>query len=309
MNKICVVGSLNVDLTFVLNHFHAPGETIIANSMDIFTGGKGGNQTVACARLGADVTMIGCLGDDANGELYMATLKKEGADVRGITVLEGVPSGVAIIEVDERGENRIIVASGTNHAITPDMVTDKADCIRAADVCLFQLETPLVVVNHAMALARQAGALVVLDPAPAPKTPIPEAIYMLCDYVTPNESELALLSGMPVGTIEEAVLAAQSLIKRGVRAVINKRGGQGALLVTRDGYKLFPGFKVEVVDTTAAGDSFNAGLAVGLARGYAIEDAIVFANAVGALSTTAAGAQPAMPSFDAAASLVATAED
>ena len=306
MNKICVVGSMNVDMTFTVSHFHAPGESVIADSLAIYTGGKGGNQTVAVARLGADVSMIGCVGNDSNGQMYIDTLKREGVSVDAIVKKDNVPTGVAAIEVGPGGENRIVVALGANYAMDTDDVTAKAQYLSDADVCMFQLENPMVVVNHAMALAKQAGKVIVLDPAPVPSEPVSDAIFILCDYVTPNETELQILSGMPVDTIEQAVTAAQVLLNKGVKAVINKRGGDGALLVTKEGYKHYPGFKVNVIDTTAAGDSFNAGLCVGLAKGMVIDDAIVLANAVGALSTTAQGAQAAMPGMKAALSLVAT---
>ncbi|MEF9973567.1 MAG: ribokinase [Clostridia bacterium] len=304
MNNICVVGSLNVDLTITVPRFHLPGETMSGLDFCTYTGGKGGNQAVAAARLGAHVAMLGCVGQDGNGQMYLDALKREGIKCAGVKVCEGQPTGVALIEVDPAGENRIVIVAGANAELTSDVVTEKAADIRTCDVCMFQLESPLVSINHAMALARQAGAQVMLDPAPAQK--LGEAIYLLCDYLTPNETELALLTDMPVGTIDEAVLAAQALIARGVKHVVNKRGAQGALLVTKDGYKCYPGFKVEVKDTTAAGDSFNAGLAVGLARGYAIGEAIVLANAVGALSTMAEGAQGAMPTMADAEALIAS---
>ncbi|MEA5069855.1 MAG: ribokinase [Christensenellaceae bacterium] len=304
MNRICVLGSITVDMTVTVERFHAPGESMIAEKFETFTGGKGGNQAVACARLGAAVMMIGCVGEDSNGRMYLDALEREGVDTAGVVRTPDAPTGVALIEVDKHGENRILVAPGANFALTCDMVSAKADALKR-DVCLFQMENPLPAITHGMALAKQAGALVVLDPAPVPAAPVSDAVFALCDYVTPNETELHLLTGMPVDTVEQAAEAAAQLIRKGAKAVINKRGGQGALLVTAAGYHLFPGFKVNVVDTTAAGDSFNAGLSVGLAKGYATSDAVVLANAVGALSTTARGAQAAMPTFEQAAGLIA----
>ena len=298
MEKICVVGSLNVDLTVTVPHFHQPGESMFGLSFNTYTGGKGGNQAVAAARLGAPVTMIGCLGADAYGSMYLDALKRENICQDGIVVTSAAPTGIAMIEVDPQGENRIVVYKGANDELTCDAITEKAGYIEGSGVCLFQLENPLPSVNHAMAIARQAGAKVILDPAPVPHTPVPQAMFALCDCVTPNETELNILTGMPVDTIQQAAQAAMKLIQMGCPAVINKRGGQGSLLVTQEGYKLFPGFTVQAVDTTAAGDSFNAGLAVGLAMGLELGDAIRMANAVGALSTTAHGAQAAMPSMD-----------
>lgn len=304
MDKLCVVGSLNVDLTVTVPRFHLPGESMFALSFNTYTGGKGGNQAIAAARLGADVTMVGCLGNDSFSNIYLEALDREGISREGIVLTHEAPTGIAFIEVDPAGENRILVNKGANDELSCEAVTQKEALIRSAGVCLFQLENPLPAINHAMAIARQAGAKVILDPAPVPHTKVSEAIFALCDVVTPNETELNLLTGMPVDTLEEAAAAAMKLIAQGARAVINKRGAQGALLVTSQGYKLYPGFKVKVVDTTAAGDSFNAGLGVGLAMGWELGEAIVLANAVGALSTTAQGAQAAMPTMEQAMALL-----
>ncbi|MDO4548552.1 MAG: ribokinase [Clostridia bacterium] len=305
MKKICVVGSLNVDLTITVPRFHLPGESMIGTSFATYTGGKGGNQAVACARLGAEVNMVGCLGDDGNGEFYLNSLKAEGIPTDGIVVKEGVNTGMAIIEVDPSGDNRIIVVIGANDELDLDAITAKKDYISQSDICLFQCENPLPSINHAMAIARQSGAVIILDPAPAPSSPLPEAILALCDYVTPNETELMALTGMPVDTVEQAVEAAGKLLDKGAKAVINKRGSEGALFVSADGYKMYPGFKVEAVDTTAAGDSFNAGLAIGLSLGYGIDEAIILANAVGALSTLKKGAKAGMPTLDEAQRFIA----
>ena len=293
MEKICVFGSLNVDMTLFMPRFNQPGETLTGTGMEIFTGGKGGNQAVACARLGAPVKMIGCLGDDANGAMYRETLIREGVDITGLQICEGITSGVAFIEVVPEGENRIALAVGANGRVTPEFAraheADIADC----GIYMTQLENPLEAILEGMKLARAHGLKVILDPAPA--RPLPDEIFSLCDIVTPNETELSILTGMPADSIEQAVEAARTLIGRGARIVLNKRGAAGVLLVTAEDHRMIPGFKVNAVDTTAAGDSFNAGLAVGLADGLMIDDAIRLANATGALSTTRAGAQPAMP--------------
>ncbi len=295
-NKICVLGSLNVDLTVHMERFHLPGETVMGDSFHTFTGGKGGNQAVAAAKLYKNgVCMIACVGDDDNGRMYIETLREKGVDVAGIVVKENVPTGVALIEVDKTGENRIVVVSGANGELDCDVVTEKHMLLRESRVCLFQLETPMVSVNHAAAVARQSGAIVVLDPAPA--QPVPQALLTLCDYVTPNETELATLTNMPTATVEQAIAAAKELLKKGARAVINKRGAQGALYVTRDYAKLVPGYVVDAKDTTAAGDTFNAAFAVGLAMDLEVLDAIRLANAAGAISTTKIGAQTAMPTL------------
>ena len=294
MKKICVFGSLNIDMTLFVPHFNAPGETLTGTGMQIFTGGKGGNQAVACARLGAPVKMIGCVGDDANGHMYMDVLKKEGVDASGMTVCPGTTSGVAFIEVVPEGENRIALAVGANGLLTPEVARAREADIAGCGVYMTQLENPLEAILEGLRIARAHGLTAILDPAPA--RPLPDGIFALCDIVTPNETELQILTGMPTDTAAQAEAAARTLIARGAKLVLNKRGASGVLLVSGDDCRMIPGFKVNAVDTTAAGDSFNAGLAVGLAEGLAIDDAIRLANATGALSTTKAGAQPAMPS-------------
>ena len=302
MKKICVFGSLNIDMTIFVPHFNAPGETLTGTGMSIFTGGKGGNQAVACARLGAPVKMIGCLGDDANGGMYYDTLVKEGVDVSGLRRCENITSGIAFIEVVPEGENRIALAVGANGLLTPEVARDSEAAIAECGVYMTQLENPLEAIMEGMRIAHDHGVTVVLDPAPA--RPLPDQIFGLCDIVTPNETELNILTGMPTDTVDEAVAAARSLIARGAKLVLNKRGAAGVLLVTADECRMIPGFRVEAVDTTAAGDSFNAGLAVGLADGLAIDDAIRLANATGAISTTRLGAQPAMPTREQAEALI-----
>jgi len=302
MKKLCVLGSLNIDMTLTVPRFNQPGETVTADSLAIYTGGKGGNQAVAAARLGAQVCMVGCLGGDANGKMYRDRLSEEGADVSGVRLVDGVPTGTAFIEVAPSGENRIAVARGANECLTVEVVRTEEAVIAGADVFLCQMENPMDAIEEGMRLAKKHGCAVIFDPAPA--KPVPDSMLALCDVVTPNETELAILTGMPVDTEEQAVAAARTLIARGAKMVLNKRGRAGALLVTAEESRAVPGFKVNAVDTTAAGDSFNAGLGVGLLMGMSMDDAIRLANAVGALSTTRAGAQPAMPSMAEAQALM-----
>ncbi len=190
----------------------------------MFTGGKGGNQAVAAARLGAEVAMVGCVGDDANGAMYKGALQREGIDLSAIRTVEGETTGVAVITVDSAGENTIAIVLGANAHLSVDVVTENIALLQSAKVCLFQLETPMVSIQHAAALAHAAGGCVILDPAPAPQKPLPQALLMLCDYITPNETELHLLTGMPVETTGQAAEAAVKLLEQGVKAVINKRG-------------------------------------------------------------------------------------
>lgn len=302
MKKICVLGSLNVDMTVSVPYFNQPGESLTGTALAVYTGGKGGNQAVAAARLGADVTMIGCLGGDGNGELYRETLKREGVCADGVATASDAPSGMAFIEVVPSGENRIAVVRGANDCLNAAQVQAMEGLIAGSGVLLCQLENPLDAILTGLKLARKHGLITILDPAPA--QPLDDEMLALCDWLTPNETELGILTGMPVGTQEQAVAAARTLIARGARTVLNKRGAAGALLVTATDCMSVPGFTVKAVDTTAAGDSFNAGLAVGLAEGLDAAAAIRLANAVGALSTTRAGAQPAMPCREEAERLV-----
>lgn len=290
---ICVFGSLNVDLTVRMARFHAPGETVTGTSFATYTGGKGGNQAVAAARLGTNVHLVACLGQDANAQLYSAALEREGIDAEGVSRLEGESSGVAVIDVDDRGENRIVVVPGANARLDAAAACSKKDILSNCSILLLQLETPLDGVFEAARIAHEAGKTVILDPAPA--QPIPDELLKMCDYITPNETELSTLTGQSVETDEEALSACRELIERGARAVLHKRGARGALLVDRERVLPVPGYRVHALDTTAAGDTFNAGFAAGLSEGMDVEPAIKLANAAAAISTTAHGAQTAMP--------------
>lgn len=300
--RLCVLGSLNIDMTISVPHFNQPGESLTGTALAIHTGGKGGNQAIAAARLGAQAALIGCLGSDANGKMYREVLESEGVEVSGVYTAESTPSGMAFIEVVPSGENRIAVAQGANDALDAALIRKAEGLIASCDVFMCQLENPQDVIVAGLRLASKHGCTIILDPAPA--RALEDDVLALCDYITPNETELEILTGMPVGTIEEAVCAARTLIARGARAVLHKRGAAGALLVTAEYSRMYAGFTVEAVDTTAAGDSFNAGLAVGLLCGEPLEQAIALANAVGALSTTKPGAQAAMPTREEASAFL-----
>ena len=295
MKKIAVVGSLNVDLTVVLPRFHKPGETITGKDFATYTGGKGGNQAVAAAKLGVQTVMIGKLGCDQNGALYREVLEGLRIDHAGVAAVKGVPSGVALIEVDETGgDNRIAVVPGANHEVTAEYVSALLPTLLTCDMVLLQLEIPMETVIYVAQEMFAAGKCVVLDPAPA--VPLPQELLASVSYLTPNETELHILTGMPTGTQEEVECAAKTLIAKGVGCVAAKLGARGAMLVTEGETTVVKGFAVQAVDTTAAGDSFNAGFAVALLDGEPPQRAIRFANAVAAISTTSMGAQGAMPS-------------
>lgn len=292
---ICVIGSLNVDQSITLPRFHQPGETITGTDMHTYAGGKGGNQAVAAARLGADVRFIGMLGDDANGSLYRRVLRKEHVDCSGIRILKGIPTGLALIEVDAQGENPIVVVPGANAMLEAGYVCAMLQHMPENALYMMQLEVPLETVKRAARCIRETGGTLLLDPAPAIE--LEDGLLKLVDILTPNEHELKVLTGMDTGGIDQAEQAARSLLARGVGAVVAKLGNKGSLYVDAHTSLRAPGYAVQAVDTTAAGDTFNAGLAVALSRGLDMAQALQVANAAGALAVTYAGAQAGMPSW------------
>jgi ribokinase len=290
-SEIVVVGSLNADLVTRLERFPAPGETVTAKGFAIHPGGKGANQAYAAARLGGRVAMLGCIGRDAYGERLMESLRSAGVDVSLVHRDAEAPTGLALITLDGSGENQIAVVPGANARLTPELVQASEARIADAAVVLLQLEVPLDVVMAAARIARDGGAAVILDPAPAQS--LPEALLKCVDYLTPNQSELQTLTGRAVG--EQAEHAARSLADGGPMRVIVKMGDVGALLVEANGQAFWPALRVEAVDATGAGDAFNAALAVALAEGRPLPEAGRLAMAAGALCVTRAGAQPSMP--------------
>ncbi|MFP4440777.1 MAG: ribokinase [Chloroflexaceae bacterium] len=302
--SICVVGSLNMDLVMRTPHLPAPGETVSGGPFATHPGGKGANQAVAAARLGAAVAMVGRVGGDAFGARLRTELAEAGIDIRQVVTLPDVASGVALIAVEASGQNSIIIAPGANGALTPADVEAAGPTITAAQVLLLQLETPLPAVQRAAELAHAAGTLVLLNPAPA--QPLPAELLAQVDYLIPNEQEAALLLGEAIATDADAAGAAQRLCAQtGVGGVVITLGAQGAVLAQAQTEPQFvPAHSVEVADTTAAGDAFVGAFAVALAEGRTPAEALRWGNAAGALAVTAAGAQPSLPSRNAVAALL-----
>lgn len=293
--KIVVVGSSNTDMVVKSRRIPAPGETVTGGSFVVAPGGKGANQAVAAARLGAEVTFVARVGTDAFGDQAIAGYERDGILTDLIARDPDHATGVALILVDERGENAISVASGANHALTPEDIDRAADRIRAADVLVMQLETPLPAVIRAAAIAAEAGVAVILDPAPAPDEPLPPTLLRHVSCIKPNETEAERLTALPVRDEATARAAAAKLLAAGPRCAIVTLGAKGALLADGKGMSLVPTIEIQAIDSTAAGDAFTGALASGLGSGLAMPEAVRFASLAGALSATRMGAQPSLP--------------
>lgn len=295
MPRILVVGSINMDLAVRCPHIPAPGETILGSSLVQSPGGKGANQAVAAGRLGGDVAMIGCLGADDYGTALRQSLRDAHVSVE--QVLErGERSGIALIEVGEHGENSIVVIPGANALLSPEDVQLALDASPLAELLLLQLEVPMETILIAARMGQARGLRVLLDPAPA--QPLSDELLASIDMLLPNQGEAGVLAGMPVTDMAEARDAAQRLLARGVGTVLLKLGAEGVLIVDGHGEQHVPGLVVPTVDTTAAGDCLAGALAVGLVEGCTLPEAVAFANAAAALSTTREGAQHSMPVRD-----------
>ncbi|WP_166360264.1 ribokinase [Pseudomonas akapageensis] len=295
--NVVVVGSLNMDLVTRAERLPRPGETLAGESFTTVAGGKGANQAVAAARLGGRVAMIGCVGDDAYGEQLRQALEHERIDCQAVTRIEGISTGVALIVVDASSQNAIVIVAGGNGSLTPEAVMRFDSLLLAADLVICQLEVPPATVEHTLKRARALGKTVILNPAPV-TGPLPVDWYSSIDYLIPNESEAAALSGLPVDSLETARVAAQRLLELGVGKVIITLGEQGALFADAQGFEHFPAPRVQALDTTAAGDTFVGGFAAALVQGRGEREAIAFGQAAAALSVTRAGAQPSIPFLD-----------
>ena len=294
--RIVVVGSVNTDMVVKGNRLPAPGETVTGGQFVLAGGGKGANQAVAAARLGGRVTLIAKVGQDMFGDQAITQYEREGIITGGILRDPDHATGVALILVDEKGENQISVASGANHALLPAEVEKAAPLFRDADLLMLQMEIPLDCVRKAAELAVAAGVPVILNPAPA--APLDASLLRLVTYLTPNETEAEQLTGIAVRDEESAYAAAKKLLDLGVRHVIITLGSKGALAVSAEGKWMVPSCPVKAIDTTAAGDAFNGGLACALASGKPLHEAVLQANLVGALAVTKLGAQPSLPTAE-----------
>lgn len=295
--KVTVVGSANVDLVIRAERMPDKGETLIGDAFDIFTGGKGFNQATAAARLGADVTLIGRIGDDLFADILLSAIESEQINSQYVKSDADSGTGVASIVVEPDGDNSIIVVPRANMRLTPSDIDAAANSIANTSVLLLQLETPIDASVHAIEIAKANDTMVILDPAPA--RPLPSSLLSQVDILKPNETEAALLSGRTVRTLDEGMAAAKVLqsqiASKGISAVVLTLGDQGVLVYTPTQTTHIPALAAEAVDTTGAGDAFSGALATALAEGKEFIEAVNFANAAGAAAVTVLGATPSMP--------------
>lgn len=293
MRKILVFGSSNTDMTVKTPVLPAPGETVLGGVFTMSAGGKGANQAVAAKRVGGDVSFICKVGKDVFGDNSLRHYEAEGIDVSGV-LRSDMPSGVALVTVDNDAENSIVVASGANLDFSEEDIKASESALRSCDILLMQLEIPVPAVLQAARVAYEAGAMVVLNPAPYAE--LPEEIFRYISLFIPNETELASFSGMPVTDKDSAVAAAKVLFGKGVGKMIVTMGSKGSLILDGGEPQLVQACKVEAVDTTGAGDTYCGSICVALSEGKSLREAAEFASAVSALSVTKMGAQTAIPS-------------
>lgn len=300
-NSICVLGSLNMDLVLKVERMVKNGETILAKGFDKIPGGKGANQAVAARRLGNNVYMIGKVGNDDNGNKLVESLKNDGVNLEYLYTDEKEPTGMAIIPVDDEGNNSIIVVSGSNMAITSDDIKKSEKAIINSKVLITQFETPVEGSIEAFKVANENGVITILNPAPAGK--VPEELLKYTDIIAPNETEAYELTGVKVDSEEAIKEAAKAFLDKGVKFVIITLGERGAALVSKDEFCIVPAHKVKAIDTTAAGDSFIGGVATKLCNEVslnyeALKKAVIFANKVSSIVVQRKGAQTSLPTLE-----------
>ena len=297
MKKILVIGSLNMDFSIKTPKMPVPGETIIGESFHLNPGGKGANQAFAIGKLGADVSMLGMVGNDEYAKLLKQNLESVNVNTQGIIEQNNTSTGVAFVTVDSNGENSIIVISGANEKVNTEFIDENINLIDDADIIVMQLEIPVDVVTYVARIAKEKNKLVVLDPAPA-RADLPDELFSYVDIMKPNETELSILTGVDTSNDDNIIKAGKSLVEKGVKNVIVSLGGRGSILVNKDYNKKFNSLGLTPIDTTAAGDSFTAALVSYLASDKSLEEAIQFGHVVSSIVITKKGAQESIPSLE-----------
>ncbi|MGL4947223.1 MAG: ribokinase [Cetobacterium sp.] len=295
MKKIVVVGSINMDLVTICERAPRGGETLLGKKFMQIPGGKGANQAVAISKMDSFVTMLGMVGEEGMGDLLLNSMKKDGVDVSNIEYSDS-STGIAKIIVEENGQNRILVVPGANYSVDNDYIDRHLQTIKDCDIVVAQLEIPVETVKYTLKKAKEFGKITILNPAPAQELDI--EIIQNSDYIIPNETELEILSGMPVTDDESIQKAAYALLDKGVKGLIVTLGSKGCMFINKDIKKHFPAYRVKAIDTTAAGDSFIGGFVNGLAAGLSFEQAIDRGTRVAAISVTRIGAQTSIPTLE-----------
>ncbi|TMX33233.1 ribokinase [Vibrio sp. Hep-1b-8] len=293
MNKLVVLGSVNADHVLQVPSFPRPGETLHGRNYQVIPGGKGANQAVAAARLNADTGFIACVGDDAFGINIRENFKMDRINIAGVKMEPNCPTGIAMIQVSDSGENSICISAEANAKLTAEAIESDLERIRGARFLLMQLETPMCGIEKAASVAKSAATNVILNPAPARE--LSDQLLACVDVITPNETEAEVLTGITVTDDESAQAAANALHRKGIEIVLITLGAKGVWLSENGRGELISGFKVDATDTTAAGDTFNGALVTGLLEDLPLKSAIKFAHAAAAISVTRFGAQTSIP--------------
>lgn len=298
MKKILVIGSMNMDFVAGVSHIPTLGETVLADNFELVPGGKGANQSYAIGKMHGNVAMLGMVGQDTYGERLCENLKSVGVDVTRVRKLSGVSTGIAVIGVIPEGDNSILVIPGANAYVDKSYVMENMDLFESSDIIVVQLEIPLETVVYVVKEARKRGKTVILDPAPA-ISDLPDELFSCVDVIKPNETELAILV-QDFSSEENLCANAELLQRKGVKNIVVTLGGEGSYLLKEDHTekRLYADKTVHVVDTTAAGDSYVAGLAVALSRGDSLDEAVELASRVSNIVVTRKGAQTSIPSFE-----------
>lgn len=297
MKDILVIGSLNMDFVLNLESIPKPGETLSTDKFELIPGGKGANQAYTLGKLGASVALIGCVGRDEYADRILNNLKSVNVDVSGVVRLDNVNTGTAFVSVDRSGENSIIVARGANGMLSKDIIDNNIHLLKNAKMIIMQLEIPIEVVTYVAKLAKKLGKTVILDPAPAKKD-LPAELLECIDIIKPNETELQTITGVSSKSSIDIISTASELLNRGINNVIVTLGANGSILVNKANITKFSALDVDVVDTTAAGDSFTAGLAKSLIEGKSLNEAIKYGHIVSSIVVTRKGAQSSIPTED-----------